>query len=105
MATPVVKFDVIDAITQAILQHASQSKKKTHDAVVVAALRACLTLKEPSGEQSKSLWQSISAISSHPEVSANAFRKSVTKLLELQKTHQQLDDPGGFIDYLQFMAN
>jgi uncharacterized ParB-like nuclease family protein len=101
----VAKFDVVDAITNAILKHATRSKAPVHDAAVVAALRGCMTHKCPSGNDSKELWQDISAISEHPDVSVSAFRKGVADLLQLQKTHQQLDDPGSFLGYLQFMTN
>ncbi|MGB7343329.1 MAG: hypothetical protein WBD20_03910 [Pirellulaceae bacterium] len=98
------KVDVVGMITIAILQHAEDATSGLQDVVASVALRSCLTGKSPSGEQSSLLWQSINAVAEQPGVSVYAFRKAVSQLLEVQKKHQDHENPSAFVAYLQLIA-
>lgn len=96
-------LDVTGLLVETILT--TGTNERANDAVVLAALRGCLSGLSPSGQASE-LYGRLQEISRREEVGQRAFRAAVEQLLQLSdRRDDKSNQSDPFVNYLSLLAS
>ena len=95
--------DPVGLIVAEIVQHSSSVSDDNSDAMIVAALRACLKGSVPKGDRSRVLAERLRKTSA--QITERQFRDTLSNLLRTASEMQDAGQPCAFRDYMHVIAN
>jgi hypothetical protein len=98
-------IDVPELIAFAILEYVDSCQAEMRDAIVVSAMRSCLTGGVATGEHSIPLSERLERITQRTDVSRRSFREALQQMMKLASEYRDPKNSSAFIHHLSLLAS